>query len=95
MTEFVYLGDAIGESADLDTEIERRIDAIWAGVRGCSFTFYGRRNARLFLKNRLLTVEMLEAEIYGCATWTSRSQDFGNLRIAYHKLVLRAIFFRH
>ena len=29
-TEFVYLGGAISESADLDTEIKRRIDAAWA-----------------------------------------------------------------
>ena len=33
MTEFVYHGDAVGESADLDTEIEHRIDATWASGR--------------------------------------------------------------
>ena len=84
MTEFVYPGDSIGESADLDTEIERRIVTTWTSGKGYSFTFYDRRDARLFLKKRLLTVEMVEAELYGCATWTSRSQDFGNLGIGYH-----------
>ena len=63
MNEFVCPGDAIGESADLDNEIERRIDATWASGRGYSFTFYDRRNARLFFKNRLLTVEMVEAKL--------------------------------
>ena len=32
-TEFVYLGGAISESADLDIETERRIGAAWASVR--------------------------------------------------------------
>ena len=32
-TEFVYLGGAISESADLDIEIKRRIGAAWASVR--------------------------------------------------------------
>ena len=32
-TEFVYLGGAISESADLDVEIKRRIGAAWASVR--------------------------------------------------------------
>ena len=32
-TEFVYLGCTISESANLDTEIKRRIGAAWASVR--------------------------------------------------------------
>ena len=32
--------------------------------------------------------------LYGCATWTMRSQDFSSLRTAYHKLLLRIIGFR-
>ena len=75
----MYLGNAIGESANNGTEIERRIDATWASVRGYSFTSYGRRNARLFLMIRLFKVEKVEAELYGCATWTSRNQDLGSL----------------
>ena len=30
---FVYLGDAVSKSADLDTEIERLVGAAWANVR--------------------------------------------------------------
>ena len=60
----MHLGDAIGESADLDTEIELRIDATWANARGYSLIFYGRRNARLFLMIRLFKVEKVEAELY-------------------------------
>ena len=35
-TEFGYLGGVVSESADLDTEVKRRIGAAWAGVRICS-----------------------------------------------------------
>ena len=35
-TEFVYLGGAISESADLDIETKRRIGTAWASVRRCS-----------------------------------------------------------
>ena len=32
--------------------------------------------------------------LYGCATWTMRSQDFSSLCTAHHKLLLRIIGFR-
>ena len=93
-TEFVYLGGAISESADLDIEVKRRIGAAWASVRKYSSQLYDRRNARLSLKIRLFKAEVMEAMLYGCATWTMRSQDFSSLRTAHHKLLLRIIGFR-
>ena len=94
-TEFVYLGGAISESADLDTEIKRRIDAAWASVRKYSSQLYHRRNARLSLKISLLEAEeVMEAMLYGCDTWTMHSQDFSRLRTAHHKLLLCIIDFR-
>ena len=92
--EFVYLGGAISESADLDTEIKRRIGTAWASVRRYSSQLYDRRNARLSLKIRLFKVEVVEAMPYGCATWTMHSQNFGSLRTPLHKLRLRVIGFR-
>ena len=92
--EFVHLGGAISESADLDIEIKRRIDAAWASVRKYSFQLYDRWDARLSLKIRLFKAEVMEAMLYGCATWTMRSQDFSSLRTAHHKLLLRIIGFR-
>ena len=73
-TEFLYLGGAISESADLDTETKRRIDAAWASVRKYSSQLVDRRNARMSLKIRLFKTEVMEAMLYGCATWTMRSQ---------------------
>ena len=93
-TEFVHLGGAISESAELDIEIKRHIGAAWASVRKYSSQMYDRRNARLSLKIRLFQAEVMEAMLYGCATWTMRSQDFSNLRTAHHKLLLRIIGFR-
>ena len=93
-TEFVYRGSAIGVSADLDIEIKRRIGAAWASVRKYSSQLYDRRNARLSLKIRLFKGEAMEAMLYGCATWTMRSQDLSSLRTAHHKLLLRIIGFR-
>ena len=54
---------------------------------------YDRRNARLSLKIRLFKAEVMEAMLYGCTTWTMRSQDFSSLRTAHHKLRLRIIGF--
>ena len=93
-TEFMYLGGAISESADLDIEVKRRIGAAWASVRKYSSQLYDRRNARLSLKIRLFKAHVMEAMLYGCATWTMRSQDFSSLRTAHHKLLLSIIGFR-
>ena len=60
-TEFVYLGGAISESADLDIEIKRRIGAAWASVRKYSSQLYDRRNAQLSPKIRLFKAEVMEA----------------------------------
>ena len=90
----MYLGGAISESADLDIEVKRRIGTAWASVRKYSSQLYDRRNARLSLKIRLFKAEVMEAMLYGCATWTMRSQDFSSLRTAHHKLLLSIIGFR-
>ena len=93
-TEFVYLGDDISESADLDTEIKHRIGAAWASVRRYSSQLYDRWNARLSPKIGIFKAEVVEAMLYGCATWTMRFQDFSSLHTAHHKLLLHVIGFR-
>ena len=77
-TEFVYLGSAISESANLDTKIKRRIGTAWASVRKYSSQLYDRRNARPSLKIRLFKAEIMKTMLYGCATWTMRSQDLSS-----------------
>ena len=94
MTEFVYLGGAISESADLDTEIKRRIGAAWARVRRYNSQLCDRRNTRLSLKTKQFKAEVVEAMLYGCATWVMHPHDFSSLCTAQHKLLLRIIGFR-
>ncbi|CAM9795254.1 unnamed protein product, partial [Sphacelaria rigidula] len=50
--------------------------------------------AELSLKVRLLEAEEMEALLYGCATWTLRSEDFDSLRTVHHKPLLRVVGFR-
>ena len=90
----MYLGGGISESANLDTEVKRRIGAAWASVRKYSSQLYDRWNARLSLKIRLFKAEVMEAMLYGCAMWTMRSQEFSSLRTVHHKLLLRIIGIR-
>ena len=91
-TDFVYLGGPISEIADLDIEIKRRIGAAWASVRKYSSPLYDLRNARLSLKIRLFKAEVMKAMMYGCATWTMRSQDFSSLRNAHAQVSPRVLF---
>ena len=93
-TEFVHLGGAISERAGLDTEIKLRIGASWASVRKYSSQLYDRQNAQLSLKIGLFKARVIEAMLYGCATWTMRSPDPSSLLTAHHKLLLRIIGFR-
>ena len=55
----MYFGGAISESADLDSEIKRRIGVAWASVRICCSQLYNRRNAGLSLKIRLFKAEVM------------------------------------
>ena len=66
--EFVYLGSAISESVDIDTEIKHRIGAAWASVRKYSSQMYDRHNTRLSQKIKLFKAEVMENMLYGCAT---------------------------
>ena len=55
---------------------------------------YDRRNARFSLKIRLFKAEVVKFMLYGFAMWVMRSQAFGSLRTALHKLRLRVVGFR-
>ena len=89
-TEFMYLGNVISESADLNTDVKRRLGAGWVSFRRYRFQSYDRQGARLSFKIRLFKVEVvMEVMLYKCATSTMRSQVFVSLRTAHHKLLSR------
>ena len=68
--------------------------AAWASVRKYSSQLYDRRNARLSLNIRLFKAEVMEAMLYGYATWTMHSQNFSSRRTAHHKRLFRIIGIR-
>ncbi|CAM9400878.1 unnamed protein product, partial [Sphacelaria rigidula] len=92
--KFIYLGEAIIADAKMSIESNRRISAAQARIRKYSSQLYDRPNAELSLKVRRLKEEVVEALLYGCATWTLRSEDFDSLGIAHHNLLLRVVVFR-
>ena len=94
-TEFVY-STLVVLSARARTSTPRLSVALAPLGRMSEYNsqLYDRRNAQLLLKIRLFKAEVVEAMLYGCATWTMRSQDFDSLRTAHHKLLLRVIGFR-
>ena len=94
--QFLYLGGAIHESADLSFEIERRIRLVWACFKrvGPELYKYDRTTAPLSLKVRMLKAEIIETLLYGCVTWTLSAQHFARLRSAHHQVLLRVIGFQ-
>ena len=72
---FIYHEGAITESPKLLAEVGRRIRAGWM-----SFNRYGgelddRPTASLNLKTRMVKAEVVEAPLYGCATWAPLKGD--------------------
>ena len=92
-SQFVYLGGAVNECADITPEIERRIRLAWGCLRRYSRELYDRPTAPFLLKVRMLKAEVMETMLYGCVTWTLGQQHFAKLRTAHHHLLLRIIGF--
>lgn len=87
-TVSVYLVDAMGADANIYVEIDGRINAVWARLRKYFLQLYDRLNAQLSMQVQLLEAEVVEALLYGCATWTLRFEDFDSMHIAHHKLMV-------
>ena len=70
---FTYLGGTVSETPNLSDEIDRRIRAGWMGFKRYKWELYDRPKASLPpLQARMLRSEVVEALLYGCATWTPR-----------------------
>ncbi|CAM9959380.1 unnamed protein product, partial [Sphacelaria rigidula] len=69
----------------MSIEINSCIGASRACLREYSYQLYGRPNAQLSIKVRVLKAEVVEPLLYRCAAWTLRSEDFDNLYTVYHK----------
>ena len=70
-TSFTYLWMAVTESLNLSDEIDRRIHAGWMRFKRYTRELYDRPKASLLpFKARMVRSEVIEALLYGCATWT-------------------------
>ena len=82
-TSFTYLGGTVNETPNLSDEIHRRIHAGWMGFKRYKRELYDLPKASLLpLKDRMVRSEVVEALLYGCATWTPLKAPEGPLRQA-------------
>ena len=73
-TSFAFLGGVVTKMRNLSAEIDRWIHAGWMGFRRHRQELYDRLKAKaslLHLKVRMVMLEVVEALLYGCVTWTS------------------------
>ena len=80
------------ETPNLSDEIDRRIRAGWMSFKRYTRELYDRPKASLLpLKARMVRSEVVEALLYGCATWTSLKGHYAKLRTTHHRMLLRIL----
>lgn len=72
-------------------ELKRRIQLAWYSFRRYSRVLYDRSVVPLNLKARMIKAEVLEALLYGCATWSLQQTQYAKLLSAHHRFLLRCI----
>ena len=91
-TSFTYLGGTVNETPNLSDEIDRRIRAGWMGFKRYKRELYDRPKASLLpLKVRMVRSKVVEALLYGCATWTPLEGHYAKLRTTHHRMLLRIL----
>ena len=74
---------------NLSDEIDRRIHAGWMGFKRYKRELYDRLKPSLLpLKARMVRSEVVEALLYGCATWTPLIDHYVKLRTTHHRMLL-------
>ena len=82
----------MNETLSLSDEIDRRIRAGWMGFKRYKRELYDRPRASLLpLKARMMKAEVVEAFLYGCATWTPLKDHYAKLRTTHHRILLRIL----
>ena len=89
---FTYLGGTVNETPNLSDEIDRRIRAGWMGFKRYKRELYDRPKASLLPPNsRMVRSEVVDALLYGCATWTPLKGHYAKLRTTHHRILLRIL----
>ena len=64
----------------------------WMGFKRYKRELYDRPKASLLpLKARMVRSEVVEALLYGCATWTPLKGHYAKLRTTHHRMLLRIL----
>ena len=91
-TSFTYLGGTVNETPNLSDEIDRRIRAGGMGFKRYKRELYDRTKASLLpLEARMVRAEVVEALLYGYATWTPLKGHYAKLRTTHHRMLLRIL----
>ena len=91
-TFFIYLGGTVTETLNLSDEIDRRIHAGWMSFKRYKRELYDRPKASLLpLKVWMVRYAVVEALLYGCATWTPLKGHYTKLRTTHHRMLLRIL----
>ena len=77
------------ETPNLSDEIDRWIRAGRMSFKYSKRELYGRPKASLLpLKARVVRSEVVEAFLYGCATWTLLKVHYTKLGTTHHRMLL-------
>ena len=77
------------ETPNLSDVIDRRIRAGWMDFKRYTRELYDRPKASLLsLKARMVRSEVVEALLYGCATWTPLKGHYTKHRTTHHRMLL-------
>ena len=91
-TSFTYLGGTVTETPNLSDDTGRRVRAGWMSFKRYKREPYDRPKASLLpLKARMVRSEVVEALLYGCATWTPLKGHYAKLRTTHHRMLLRVL----
>ena len=91
-TSFAYLEGTVTETPNLSDEINRRIYAGWMGSKRCTRELYDRPKASLLsLRYGMVGSEVVEALLYGCATWTPLKGHITKLPTTHDRMLLRIL----
>ena len=92
ITSFIYLGVTVTEAPNLSDKIDRRIRTGWMGFKRYKRELYNRPKASLLpLEARMVRSEVVEALLYGCATWTPLKGYYAKLRTTHDRMLLRIL----
>ena len=91
-TSFTYLGGTVTKTPNLSDEIDQRVRVGWMGFKRYKRELYDRPKASLLpLKARMVTSEVVEALLYGCATLTPLKGHYAKLCTTHHRMLLRIL----